>query len=312
MTVKQVVAALSPEALLGKSKTYIARALAAKDTKDLSEYQLWASLALELLGKWALAEVHPCLIADPQGVSLFAAAGVSVGTDIRTITAKTVFERLGHLSKHFDKKTEENCLGMSLKRNAELHSGEVPFASVLLVSWEGRFWHTAAVILDIHSQTIETWLGADQAQAPRELMANYTHAIQEAAKIRVEKAAERFAELKKLEREALRARAKALDPFDMRRSFKMFAEKVWTAACPACKSNSFLAGVCYGEELSDHDENDPYEEHVDVSYVAEEFYCPACSLHFGSREEIEAAGIDVEYTETETRQREYEPDYGND
>jgi hypothetical protein len=34
-----------------------------------------------------------------------------------------VFERLGHLSKHFDKKTEANCLGMSLKRNAELHSG---------------------------------------------------------------------------------------------------------------------------------------------------------------------------------------------
>jgi hypothetical protein len=81
MIIKQVVAALSPEALLGKSKTYIARALAAKDAKDLSEYQLWASLALELLGKWALAEVHPCLIADPQGVSLFAAAGVSVGTD---------------------------------------------------------------------------------------------------------------------------------------------------------------------------------------------------------------------------------------
>lgn len=75
MTTKQVVAALSPEALLGKSKTYIARTLAAKDAMGLSEYQR-ASLALELLGKRALAEVHPCLIADPQGVSLFAAAGV--------------------------------------------------------------------------------------------------------------------------------------------------------------------------------------------------------------------------------------------
>lgn len=50
MTARQVVAALSPEALLGKSKTYIACALAAKDAKHLSEYQLWASLALELCG----------------------------------------------------------------------------------------------------------------------------------------------------------------------------------------------------------------------------------------------------------------------
>lgn len=312
MTARQIVPALSPEALLGKSKAYIARALAAKNAKELGEYQLWASLALELLGKWALAEVHPCLIADPQGVSLFAAAGLNVGTDIRTITAKTVFDRLGHLSKQFDKKTEEHCVAMSLKRNAELHSGEVPFASALPTSWEGRFWHTAAVILDIHGQTIESWLGADQAKAPRELMANYTHAIEEAAKIRVEKAAELFKELKKPEREVAQARAKAIDPFDMRRSFKMLAEKVWTAECPACKSNSFLAGVCYGEELSDDDENDPYEELVEVSYVAEEFYCPACSLHLLSREEIEAVGLDVEYTETETRQREYEPDYGND
>ncbi|MBN8973584.1 MAG: hypothetical protein J0H51_16415 [Rhizobiales bacterium] len=312
MTGSQVVAALSPEALLGKSKAYIARALAAKDAKEFGEYQLWASLALELLGKWALAEVHPCLIADPQGVSLFAAAGRSVGTDIRTITAKTVFDRLGHLSKQFDKKTEEHCIAMSLKRNAELHSGEVPFAAVLPTSWEGRFWHTAAIILSIHDQTIEMWLGADQAQAPSELIANYTHAIEEAAKIRVEKAAERFADLKKSEREALQSRAKALDPFDMQRSFMMSVDKIWNTTCPACESNSFLAGVCYGEEPSHDDENDPYEELVDVFYVADEFHCPACNLHLGSREEVEAVGLNVEYTDIETRQREYEPDYGND
>jgi hypothetical protein len=70
MTTKQVVPALSPEALLGKSKTYTARALAAKDAKDLGEYQLWASLALELLCKWALAEVIAVLSPIPK-VSLF-------------------------------------------------------------------------------------------------------------------------------------------------------------------------------------------------------------------------------------------------
>ena len=120
-----MVPALSAEALMGKSKAYIARALAAKARGSMSEHQLWASLALELLGKAALAKVHPCLVADPQSsISLFAAAGMNVGTDIKTIVAKTVFERLTHISKRLDKKTQEFCTNMSLKRNAELHSGE--------------------------------------------------------------------------------------------------------------------------------------------------------------------------------------------
>jgi hypothetical protein len=61
---KEIAPALSAEALSGKSRAYIARALAAKGRNDMGEYQLWASLALELLGKSALAGIHPCLVAD--------------------------------------------------------------------------------------------------------------------------------------------------------------------------------------------------------------------------------------------------------
>jgi len=51
---------------------------------------------------------------------------------------------------------------------------------------------------------------------------------------------------------------------------------------------------------------------VDIFFVAEEFLCPSCNLRLDSREAIEAAGLEVETVETEARQREYEPDYGND
>ena len=50
MTTKLVPLALEPQEILAKSKLYISRALAAKARQDISEYQLWASLALELLG----------------------------------------------------------------------------------------------------------------------------------------------------------------------------------------------------------------------------------------------------------------------
>ena len=310
---KQLAAALSADALLGKSKAYISRALAAKGRKSMGEYQLWASLALELLGKSALAAVHPCLIADPQSfVSLFAAAGMNVGTDIKTITAKTLFERLTHVTKRFDKRTQEFCENMSLKRNAELHSGEAPFEASLPSSWEGRFWHTAEIILEACDQTIVSWLGADQARAPKELLSEYVHAVEETAKVRVETAAELFASWGKKAREEAHAKADALTSWEMRRNFRLVADKIWETRCPACKAKAFLAGVKYNEEPSEEESEEYDEEMVDVFYVAEEFERPSCHLHLDSRDAIAATGVDVDHVETEARQREYEPEYLNE
>jgi hypothetical protein len=66
------------------------------------------------------------------------------------------------------------------------------------------------------------------------------------------------------------------------------------------------------EEISDDDDGYSDEETVDIMLVAEEFQCPSCGLHLASRDEIEAARLDTDHIETETRQRQYEPDYGND
>ena len=83
---------LAAEALYTKSQVYIRRGLRAQSNEEAEEYQLWASLALELLGKAALAKVHPALIADPQHYqSLFAACGRELSTDVRTITAQNSF-----------------------------------------------------------------------------------------------------------------------------------------------------------------------------------------------------------------------------
>lgn len=309
----QLTPALSPEALWGKSKKYIARALAAKGRNEMGEYQLWASLALELLGKASLATIHPCLIADPQSyVSMFAAAGRNVGTDIKTIIAKTVFERLTHISARFDKKTQEFCTNLSLRRNAELHSGEAPFEGADASSWEGRFWHTAEIILQSMNETIESWLGADQSVAPKELKDEYVHAISEAAKIRVETAGEAFKELPKKEREAAHALAGRMSMWDARKSFKFSGATIWEDKCPACDSRAFIAGYPLYEEESDEFDPETGEETVNITLAAEEFDCPSCRLHLTSRDEIEAVHLDIEHTVSETRQREYEEDYGND
>jgi len=92
--------ALESGALYAKSQVYIRRGLRAQSDGDTEEYQLWASLAIELLGKAALAKIHLTLVADPTHYqSLFAACGHQLSPDLKTITAKTLFERLGHIDK---------------------------------------------------------------------------------------------------------------------------------------------------------------------------------------------------------------------
>lgn len=313
MMSKPVPSALTKEGLLGKSKVYIQRALRSKLAGDLDEYQLWSSLALELLGKAALAGIHPSLVADPTHFeSLFAASGVHIGTDIKTISAKTLYIRLDHLSKYFDKKVKEFCDTISLRRNSELHSGEAPFQQMRLEAWEGQYWHAAQVILDVLKSSLEEWLGADQARAPRELVDTAAAAAVQAARGRVDQAKEHF------EKREIKDRKKAIEEsrtkyaYHYPKLFHLMGDHEWEVECPACTGRAFVAGVTYGEEVLDEALGEQgWEEEVEKQYGGEELRCPVCDLHLDSRAEIEAAGVDPDHTEIVTREREYEPEYGN-
>ena len=199
-----VFIAINDEAFLAKSKVFIGRALARKVAEELDEYQLWASLALELLGKAALARKHPCLVVDPtHWQSMFVAAGINVTTDVKTISAKTLFERLTHLVARFDKSIQTFCQSIAERRNAELHSADLPFRNMRLDTWEARYWHASDTILQQMGSSLESWLGAADARAPRQLLDGATNALLSAVKLRVETARENFQKKKKSERERL-------------------------------------------------------------------------------------------------------------
>jgi hypothetical protein len=313
MTYGQVPTAITKEGLLAKSRVYVQRAFRAKIAGDLDEYQLWASLAIELLGKAALAKIHPSLVVDPNHYeSLFAASGVNVSTDIKTIGAGTLYKRLGHLSKHFDTKVKEFCDAISLRRNAELHSGELPFHQMLLEAWEGRYWQAADIIVGMLASSLEEWIGTDRAKAPKELVKAAAEATWQAAKKRVEQAKEHFLTRQKKERETALALSKTKHLYHYPAMFKLLSDHEWEVECPSCTGQAFLAGMEYGEEVLDTTAGeDGWEEEVEKQYGAEEFRCPTCGLQLNSRQEIEAASIDPDHNEIETREREYEPDYGN-
>ena len=318
MNTQPLSPALDDSALLAKSKVYIARALRCKTSNDLDEYQLWASLALELLGKTCLARIHPSLVVNPQDhISLFAAAGISIGTDIKTIASHTLFERLKHVVRGFDESVKKFCDEISLRRNSELHSGELPFREMRLEAWEGRYWHACQLILYKLESSLDDWIGANEAEAPLKLLEHTRQALADAAIVRTERAREEFGKRKKGEREQAIAASKAQRAYFFV-SGPHEGDADWPMKCPACTARAYMTGSLQEEivlEERDDFEDDGYvhsEETVEKYYTAEEFFCPTCGLQLDGEIEIEAAGMSTEFTRTETRERRYEEEYDNE
>ncbi|HXE43041.1 MAG TPA: hypothetical protein VN516_08455, partial [Candidatus Baltobacteraceae bacterium] len=58
--------ALTYEDLWNKAKIFIERAIAKRDESAFDEFQLWAAISLEILGKATLANIHPVLVVNPE------------------------------------------------------------------------------------------------------------------------------------------------------------------------------------------------------------------------------------------------------
>jgi hypothetical protein len=313
--------ALEPETLYAKSQVYIRRGFRAKADKDTEEYQLWASLSLELLGKAALAKVHPALVADPTHYqSLFAACGRQLSPDTKTITAKTLFERLSHLDKAFDSRHQMFCNQMAIRRNAELHSGESPFSGMSPEAWEREFWGAVQIVLSMQDETLESWLGTEDSEAPARIIEQANKALDWAVRHRVSRCTADFEEKYRdpAQRRAIVERSKTL----------RWADSSWDAIeraeCPACHSCGFLGGELWCEEITERDlgpseygpEGEdlyiPPRELVEKTYITEGFKCLVCNLELFGRREIEQTSIQKEFLKFDYREMEFVAEYGND
>jgi hypothetical protein len=306
--------AFDTEALFSKSKVYIERAINAERDGNLTDFQLWASLSLELLGKAALASVHPVLVADPDNPdSLFAACGKPFSPKRRSIAAKTVFERLGHICKHFLKEEQDFCMEMANRRNAELHSGELPYVGMRPIAWVPKMWKVCKVVLEVQGKTLSEWLGAEAAIVAEEAItkAPTVHVVE--SKMRVHKA--KFE--KKYPAEADKEQIRSSTTFDLSSFMPLFrnvdAEAFEAEKCPCCGCEGGVAGEKWNGEITDaNDPDEPWLELVDSFYVTSAMRCKVCELRLDGRDELEIAGVTEEFIRTEVREPDYEPDYGND
>ncbi len=187
-------------------------------------------------------------------------------------------------------------------------------------AWEREFWGAVELILKMQGESLETWLGASNSQAPMKLIQQATEATEWAVKNRINRHKDDFEAKFSSESKRVQERTKATSA--------LFSCKNWDAEerseCPACGSLGFVAGNFWDEEIVESEEADhfqdergewhsiPGSETVEKTFRTEYFECPICALKLESTKEIAAGNLEVEFSIKEVREREFEPDYGND
>jgi len=299
--------ALTYEDLWNKAKALIERAISKRNESAFDEFQLWASISLEILGKATLAKIHPVLIANPEKFEfLLVACGHTPSNDYRTIMAKTLFERCKRVVKNFDQVAEGFCLEMASRRNADLHSGEVPFDGIAIGVWQPKYWQVTKLLLDAQGKDLEGYLGANEARAAEEIISDASVALAKAIEGRIRKHELSFHKAYPEEQ-----RDQVHEHAQITVNARLKYDETDTP-CPACHSPGIMTGEYLTQEIKGPAEDEPWINEVENLFGAERFECVVCGLKLVGVDEIVAADFDSEFTKLGYEESDYEPDYGND
>lgn len=319
VSARPIPVALSADALYGKATVYAGRALKAKECEEEDAYQLWATMSLELLGKYALARVHPSLVVDPKSPnSLLEACGISTATSVRTIDANEVFLRLKHVVPGFNSLAYQACKDLADRRNAELHSGHAAYSGIGLEVWEGKLWHAVRLILQATGRDLDQLIGGAAAEQER-LIDHLSHLKYESAREKIEHARDGFGvgvdgkKRSPKSMEAQRVASMARSRQDFLGDVDGLLDKYWPRKCPACECQAVLGGDKDFDVLADDQSGpDPGFEAIETTYSPMELVCRECGLRLTDTDELSAGDLEPEIVEVDIREISYEPDYGND
>ncbi|WP_329474981.1 hypothetical protein OG555_25045 [Kribbella sp. NBC_01484] len=297
------------EALWIKAKLFLNRAMDDEDARAFDERALWASLALELLAKAALARVTPALIADPSedGINLLIASGLVEGDPrFLSVRAKTIFSRCQRAFKPFNAKEAEI---FTSARNEYLHSSGIGFATIPPRAWWPRYWSLVIVLIAALEKELEELVGADRQQEVEDHLAQNTKNIEHRTETLIERAKLRLAQFRGGTLPA-KVAAEFRPGFDRTAGLRYREPET----CPACGEMGTLEGDEVSNTEIEYEQVDDYDfvPTVTLTIESEFFSCPTCQLVLDSYELINQAGLsDSFYTEGDEHDVR-EPDYGND
>jgi hypothetical protein len=305
-----VTAPYDHEALWSKAKVFLNRAMDPDPGRSFDEQALWASAALELLGKAALARVSPLLIAEPteEGVNILIATGLIEGTaKFTSVSASTIFKRCQRAFRPF---SATEALKFADARNEYLHGSTIGFMTLPPEAWWPRYWALAAILITAQDREIEELVGPDRLSIVGAHLEQNAKNVEHRTESLIARAAQRLAQYR-----AGTLPAKIQLEWQSNLDLTAGLSYSEAASCPACGSTGTLEGedssdMSYIYEPTD-DQHDPFDVWATVTVPADTFSCPTCHLVLDSYELIEQAGLPTTFEAIDDNPPE-EPEYGND
>jgi hypothetical protein len=276
--------------------------------RTFDEQALLAAMALELLGKAALARISPLLIADPSesGLNVMIAAGLVDG-DRRfvTVAAKTVYSRCALAFKPF---REDEAKKITQARNAFVHGAAPAFTTMPAEAWWPRYWSLAVILVNAMDREIVDLVGTSRDAVVEAHLAQNRLNIEHRTQMLIERARLRLAQFR-----AGSLPVRTAGDWKPGTSTSAGLRRSCSATCPACASDD---GRLEGDEVEgvEVEWDRDFGAIVTLSVATDYFGCSNCGLILDSYELVEEAGLDVTFETDgdESDLPDYEPDYGND
>jgi hypothetical protein len=294
-----------------KAKMFLNRAMDEQEARPFDERALWATLALELLAKAALARTSPVLIAEPteECTNLLIATGLMEGdAQFISVRAKTVFSRCQRAFRPF---SSDEALKLTSARNEYLHGAMPGFTSIPEAGWWPLFWRQAIILNNAVERDIAELVGADREPIVESHLEQNRKNIEHRTEMLIQQAKTRLAQYK-----AGTLPARIAKKWSPGAALSAGMERSDPYPCPACSE----MGLIEGEEIHDRDiestqvDEDEWEYSVRLTVYSQYFSCSNCGLVLDRSELIEQAGIEpmfiVEGTDDDLPY--FEGEYGND
>lgn len=276
------------EALWIKAMLFINRAMDDDESRSFDEQSLWASLALELLAKAALARVSPLLIAEPteEGTNLLIACGL-INDDARftSVRAKTLFMRCQRAFKPFNL---PEAMAIINARNEYLHSGGTGFMTIPPSAWWPKFWAQAVILVAALDRDIADFVGLSREDVVRNYLDQNARNVEHRTQTLIERAKQRLSQ----HREGTLT-VKVAAEWGYGRDLSAGFMYRCVAICPACQSDGNLEGDDVSDTNVTHEQisEDVAEGSVTLTIEADYFSCPTCQLVLDGPQLVRQAGL---------------------
>lgn len=277
----------SSEALLTKAQRYAELML--EQDRDDWQFGFWSALCLEMILRGAVANTSPVLLADGKdwNNTLFALGtkGLTGKLSPKSIDATEVISRLEALVPEFNREIANFCALHLQRRNAELHSGSLPFDSLKTSAWLPQFYVACSLLLSAQKLSLEALFGSDEVKTAEILIEAVKDEAAKSVKGTIN-AHKTIWEDKSLEdRKKFTKQAETV-------SLSVYGHRV---KCPACESAALLHGSPAGAESS------TYKDGLIVvrqPMLPASFECKACGLKIMGYSKLNACGLGGTFTST--------------